>query len=84
MKLFYTVTTKGQITILREVREQLGLKPGCRVSLTFDEATQLLRIQPMKNLKTTGRGQRQLTREEEPIRQLKPFRSARKRRRPPV
>jgi AbrB family looped-hinge helix DNA binding protein len=36
-----TVTAKGQITIPKEIRDQLGLKPGDRVSFAQDSPGQV-------------------------------------------
>ena len=33
-----TVTSKGQITIPKEIRDQMGLKPGDRVDFVTDRA----------------------------------------------
>lgn len=33
-----TMTTKGQVTIPKALREHLGLKPGSRVAFEIDEA----------------------------------------------
>ena len=41
-----TVSSKGQITIPRFLRESLGLKPGSVVSLTLDEGELRLRPAP--------------------------------------
>jgi antitoxin PrlF len=40
-----TLTSKGQITIPKDVRERLGLKEGDRVVFRFDERGKLL-LQP--------------------------------------
>jgi AbrB family looped-hinge helix DNA binding protein len=40
-----TVTSKGQITIPKEVRDRLGLKEGDRVVFRFDDRGKLL-LQP--------------------------------------
>ncbi len=37
-----TLTTKGQITIPKEIREQLGLQTGHRVEFYFDPAGQVV------------------------------------------
>lgn len=37
-----TITSKGQITIPKRVRERLGLNPGDRLIFRFDEEGQLL------------------------------------------
>lgn len=36
-----TITSKGQITIPKEVRDKLGLKPGTQVRFIIDEAGQV-------------------------------------------
>lgn len=36
-----TLTSKGQITIPKEVRDKLGLKPGALVRFIIDEAGQV-------------------------------------------
>ena len=41
-----TVSSKGQITLPRFLREALGLKPGSVVSLTLDEGELRLRPAP--------------------------------------
>jgi AbrB family looped-hinge helix DNA binding protein len=47
------MTTKGQITIPKEVREQLRLAPGDRVDFVFDESGALV-------LRPSGRSVREL------------------------
>lgn len=42
-----TMTTKGQVTIPRTVREQLGLREGVRLEF-FVEADGTLRVRPLK------------------------------------
>jgi len=37
-----TITTKGQITIPKEVRDRLRLKPGNRVEFCFDPNGQVI------------------------------------------
>lgn len=37
-----TVTTKGQVTIPKPVRDRLGVKPGDRVAFDLDEGGQVL------------------------------------------
>jgi AbrB family looped-hinge helix DNA binding protein len=37
-----TVTSKGQITIPKEIRDQMGLKPGDRVDFIKDRAGRIL------------------------------------------
>ncbi len=45
---FSTMTTKGQVTIPKEIRDQLGLKPYDRVSISLDghEGARLTKGQP--------------------------------------
>jgi AbrB family looped-hinge helix DNA binding protein len=50
MKLFYTLTRKGQLTLPQDIRAKLGLKPGSRVSITVDEATHTVQLQPVKDI----------------------------------
>jgi antitoxin PrlF len=44
-----TLTSKGQITIPREVRDRLGLREGDRVVFQFDEHGNLLLRQEAQN-----------------------------------
>ncbi|MGA3189526.1 MAG: AbrB/MazE/SpoVT family DNA-binding domain-containing protein [Bryobacteraceae bacterium] len=37
-----TITSKGQITIPKEVRDEMGLKPGDRVNFVKDRKGQIL------------------------------------------
>jgi AbrB family looped-hinge helix DNA binding protein len=50
MKYSYTLTKKGQLTLPREVRERLGLKPLSRVSVFFDEEKQMVQLQPQRDI----------------------------------
>jgi len=40
-----TVTSKGQITLPRKIRDALGLIPGSRVELTLEQGQAVLRKQ---------------------------------------
>lgn len=42
-----TVTSKGQITIPKQIREQLGLKPGDRIDFMRDRAGRVL-LKPLR------------------------------------
>lgn len=48
MKLRSKLTTKGQVTIPKEVRDQLNLKPGDRIDFTKDR-TGRFSIEPIKS-----------------------------------
>jgi AbrB family looped-hinge helix DNA binding protein len=48
------VTTKGQVTIPQEIREQLGILPGAEVEFVVDGNT--VRLIPVEG--STGRGRR--------------------------
>lgn len=61
MRGFTTLTTKGQVTIPKEIRERLGLKPHDRISISLDgaEGARLTKGQPnlrdlMGSLPTNG------------------------------
>lgn len=45
-----TLTSKGQLTIPKEVRERLGLRSGDRVSFEFEGDSVLLKIERRKSL----------------------------------
>ena len=45
-----TLTSKGQLTIPKDVREKLGLKSGDRVVFEFDGDSVHLRVQKQKSL----------------------------------
>jgi AbrB family looped-hinge helix DNA binding protein len=47
------LTSKGQVTIPQEIREQAGLGPGDDVDFTFDDGT--IKIVRSKQAKTRGR-----------------------------
>ncbi len=47
------VTTKGQVTIPQEIREQLGLQPGSEVEFSIEGKT--VKIVPIKNANLRGR-----------------------------
>lgn len=47
MQIEATLTSKGQITVPREVRRQLGLKTGDK--LLFESDGQNIRIRPVRN-----------------------------------
>ncbi|HVO99992.1 MAG TPA: AbrB/MazE/SpoVT family DNA-binding domain-containing protein [Bryobacteraceae bacterium] len=42
-----TITTKGQVTIPKEIREHMGLKPGDRVDFVRDESGQTM-LKPIR------------------------------------
>ncbi len=50
------ITSKGQVTIPAEIREQAGLLPHTEVDFEFDG--KVVRIMPAKTRKKTGRGAR--------------------------
>ena len=50
------ITSKGQVTIPAEIREQAGLLPHTEVNFEFDGKS--VRILRAKNLKRPGRGSR--------------------------
>lgn len=50
------ITSKGQVTIPAEIREQAGLLPGTEVEFAFDG--KVVRILRAKAPKRTGRGAR--------------------------
>ena len=67
MKHMSTITTKGQVTLPKEFRDALGLKPGDRVAFTKDgdgvrvtRARELTRgqktVEAMRNVKGFIRG----------------------------
>jgi antitoxin PrlF len=39
-----TMSTKGQLTVPRELRERLNLRPGCRVQGTVDDQGRLVLV----------------------------------------
>ncbi len=45
-----TLTSKGQLTIPKEVRERLGLRSGDRISFEFEEDSVRLRIERRRGL----------------------------------
>jgi AbrB family looped-hinge helix DNA binding protein len=45
-----TITSKGQLTIPKQVREQLGLKPGDRLAFDLDGDAILLRVEKRRTL----------------------------------
>jgi antitoxin PrlF len=71
-----TMTTKGQVTVPREIRERLGLKSGDKMAFTMlTDGTVVMRPQIRKVLDLAG----SLTREGQPyvaIEDMKPFRPA--------
>lgn len=42
MEIIGTVTSKGQITIPRDLREEMGLHPGDQVTFTIDREQKLM------------------------------------------
>jgi antitoxin PrlF len=44
-----TLTSKGQITVPKEVRDRLGLKKGDRIAFEFDEHGNLLLRQELES-----------------------------------
>lgn len=50
MRYSYTLTKKGQLTLPREVREHLGLKPSSRVSLLFDRKRRMIQVEAVKDI----------------------------------
>ncbi len=50
------ITSKGQVTIPREIREHAGLLPHTEVDFEFDG--KVVRLLPARNRKRTGRGAR--------------------------
>lgn len=45
-----TLTSKGQLTVPKEVRERLGLRPGDRLVFEFEEDSVRLRVERRKTL----------------------------------
>ncbi len=45
-----TITSKGQLTIPKQVRERFGLKPGDRLAFDLDGDTILLRVEKRRTL----------------------------------
>ena len=45
-----TITSKGQLTIPKQVRERLGLKPGDRLAFDLDDDAILLRVEKRRTL----------------------------------
>ena len=45
-----TLTSKGQLTVPKEVRDRLGLKSGDRVVFEFEDDTVRLRVERRKSL----------------------------------
>ncbi len=45
-----TLTTKGQLTVPKEVRERLGLRPGDRLVFEFEEDAVRLKVEKRKTL----------------------------------
>lgn len=45
-----TLTSKGQLTVLKDVRERLGLKNGDRVVFEFEDDTVRLRVERRRGL----------------------------------
>jgi AbrB family looped-hinge helix DNA binding protein len=50
------ITSKGQVTIPADIREQAGLLPNTEVDFTFDG--KVVSIIPARSRKKTGRGAR--------------------------
>ena len=50
------ITSKGQVTIPREIRERAGLLPHTEVDFEFDG--KVVRLLPARKRKRTGRGAR--------------------------
>jgi AbrB family looped-hinge helix DNA binding protein len=50
------ITSKGQVTIPADIREQTGLLPNTEVDFEFDG--EVVRLVPATSRKTTGRGAR--------------------------
>lgn len=69
-----TLTTKGQTTIPKEIRERLGLEPGDKLTFTaLSDGTVVMRAKTRKLLELAG----SLTRADQPsvgIDEMKPFR----------
>jgi len=45
-----TLTSKGQLTVPKEVRERLGLRSGDRISFEFEEDSVRLRVERRRSL----------------------------------
>ena len=45
-----TLTSKGQLTVPKDVRDRLGLKSGDRVVFEFEDGTVRLRVEHRKSL----------------------------------
>jgi AbrB family looped-hinge helix DNA binding protein len=52
------ITSKGQVTIPREIRERAGLLPHTEVDFDFESDGKDVRLLPARNRKRTGRGAR--------------------------
>jgi len=37
-----TMTTRGRVTIPKEIRDELKLKPGCQINFTFEQVGEAL------------------------------------------
>lgn len=46
-----TLTSKGQLTVPKDVRERLGLKSGDRVVFEFEEDSVRLKVESRKSLR---------------------------------
>lgn len=46
-----TLTSKGQLTVPKEVRDRLGLKPGDRLVFEFEGDTVRLRVESRRSLR---------------------------------
>lgn len=51
-----TVTTKGQVTIPKQMREYLGLTPGCQVDFAYTADGQVV-IRPVKPARKAAKRQ---------------------------
>ena len=50
-----TLTSKGQTTIPKEIRDELGMKPGDKITFTLmPDATVVMRVKSKKNIVLAG------------------------------